>query len=146
MCQSILRVMFRMLRMSSGQFDIACIRGKKLYKYCSASRTNQSFRVLGYQCIVMSCKVSFEFVCACSFFNLKYSVPINWHYLTDRLQRFELKISVCVLLKKQSHLHLGCPGGKQIHIFLFGWTIPLTWSIDGVWVLRAFTLKAIQAT
>ncbi len=29
---------------------------------------------------------------------------------------FELKIFVCVLLKKQSHLHLGCPGGKQINI------------------------------
>uniref|UniRef100_A0A673G934 Rad60/SUMO-like domain-containing protein n=1 Tax=Sinocyclocheilus rhinocerous TaxID=307959 RepID=A0A673G934_9TELE len=28
--------------------------------------------------------------------------------MTDRLQRFELKIFVCVLLKKQSHLHLGC--------------------------------------
>ncbi len=42
--------------------------------------------------------------------------PIDCHYMTDRLQRFELKISVCVLLKKQSHLHLGCPGGKQINI------------------------------
>ncbi len=36
--------------------------------------------------------------------------------MTDRLQRFELKIFVCVLLKRQSHLHLGCPGGKQIII------------------------------
>ncbi len=40
-----------------------------------------------------------------------------WVPLTDRLQRFELKIFVCVLLKKQSDLHLGCPGGKQINIF-----------------------------
>uniref|UniRef100_A0A9J7Z3R0 Hyaluronidase n=1 Tax=Cyprinus carpio carpio TaxID=630221 RepID=A0A9J7Z3R0_CYPCA len=39
-------------------------------------------------------------------------IPIHIHYKTDRLQRFELKISVCVLLKKQSRqLHLGCPGG-----------------------------------
>ncbi len=37
--------------------------------------------------------------------------PIDLHYMTDRLQRFELNIFVCVLLKKQSHLHLGCPGG-----------------------------------
>ncbi len=51
---------------------------------------------------------------------------IDCHYMTDRLQRFELKIFVCVLLKKQSHLHLGCPaGGKQINIKLFGRTIPL---------------------
>ncbi len=26
--------------------------------------------------------------------------PIDCHYMTDRLQRFELKIFVCVLLKK----------------------------------------------
>ncbi len=32
------------------------------------------------------------------------------------IKRFELKIFVCVLLKKQSPLHLGCPGGKQINI------------------------------
>uniref|UniRef100_A0A672RDC9 RAD50 double strand break repair protein n=1 Tax=Sinocyclocheilus grahami TaxID=75366 RepID=A0A672RDC9_SINGR len=38
------------------------------------------------------------------------------HYTTDRLQRLELKVIKCVLLKKQSHLHLGCPGGKQINI------------------------------
>ncbi len=50
------------------------------------------------------------------FFFLKVVNPINWHYVTDRLQRFELKIFVCVLLKKQSNLHLGCPGGKNINI------------------------------
>ncbi|XP_051761685.1 pyridoxal (pyridoxine, vitamin B6) kinase a isoform X2 [Ctenopharyngodon idella] len=33
--------------------------------------------------------------------------------MTDRLQRLELKIIICVLLKKQSHLHLGCPGGYE---------------------------------
>ncbi len=41
---------------------------------------------------------------------------IDCHYITDRLQRFELKIFIYVPLKKQSHLHLGCPGGKQINI------------------------------
>ncbi len=46
---------------------------------------------------------------------------IDWHYMTDRLQRFELKIFVCVLLKKQSHLHLGCPWGKQINIKFSFW-------------------------
>ncbi len=48
------------------------------------------------------------------FLTLKAVSPIDCHYMTDRLQRFELKIFVCVLLKKQSHLHLGCPGCKQI--------------------------------
>ncbi len=42
-------------------------------------------------------------------FTLKAVGPIDCHYMTDRLQRFELKHFVCVL-KKQSHLHLGCPG------------------------------------
>ncbi len=50
------------------------------------------------------------------FFTLKAVSPIDCHYMTDRLQRFELKIFVYVLLKKQSHLHLGCPGGMQINI------------------------------
>ncbi len=54
--------------------------------------------------------------CVCFFFTLKAVGPIDWHYMTDRLQWFELKILFCVLLKKQSHLHLGSPGGKQINI------------------------------
>ncbi len=40
--------------------------------------------------------------------------------MTDRLQQFELNI-FCVLLKKQSHLHLGCPGGKQIIMKFHFW-------------------------
>ncbi len=36
--------------------------------------------------------------------------------MTDRLQRFELKIFVCVLLKKQS----GCPWGKQVKFSFLG--------------------------
>ncbi len=51
--------------------------------------------------------------CPCMFFlSLKVVGPIDCHYMTDRPQQFELKIFVCVLMKKQSHLHLGCPGGK----------------------------------
>ncbi len=62
--------------------------------------------------------------CVCFIFTLKdleRLEPIDWHHMTDRLQRFELKIFVCVLLKKQSHLHLGCPGGKQINIKFHFW-------------------------
>jgi len=47
-------------------------------------------------------------------FTLIVEVPIHSYYLTDRRQR--LQIIICVLLKKKSHLHLGCPGGKQINI------------------------------
>ncbi len=41
------------------------------------------------------------------FLSLKAVEPIDCHYMTDRLHRLELKIFVCVRLKKQSHLHLG---------------------------------------
>jgi len=50
------------------------------------------------------------------FLTLIDGVTIDKHYMTDRPQRLELKIITCVQLKKQSHLHLGCPGGKQINI------------------------------
>ncbi len=36
------------------------------------------------------------------------------HYMTDRLERFDLKTSKLDLLKKKRHLHLGCPWGKLI--------------------------------
>ncbi len=59
----------------------------------------------------------FNYFCLCMhFFSLKAVSPIDGHYMSDRLQRFELNIFVCVLLKKQSHLHLGCPWGKQMNI------------------------------
>jgi len=35
-------------------------------------------------------------------------VTIDLHYMTDRQQRFDLKISKFKLLRKQKHLHLGC--------------------------------------
>ncbi len=52
-------------------------------------------------------------------FTLKAVSPIDCHYITDRLQRFELKIFVCVLLKNQ-RWHLGCPRSKQINITSVG--------------------------
>ncbi len=66
---------------------------------------NVSSRAAGFNLILS------VYVC---FFSLKAVSPIDCNYMTDRLQRFELKIFVCVLLKKQSHLHLGCPWGKRI--------------------------------
>ncbi len=88
---------------------------KKQYKFCSVSYTDRSFRVFRPRCIVTSRR----FILVLSvyvFLSLKAVSPIDCHYMTDRLQRIEFKIFVCVLLKKQSHLHPACPGGKQINI------------------------------
>jgi len=43
-------------------------------------------------------------------------VTIDLHYMTDRQERFDLKISKLKILLKQRHLHLGCPWGKIKHI------------------------------
>ncbi len=48
------------------------------------------------------------------FFPLIETVTYTCHYMTDRLERFDLKISKLDLLKKKRHLHLGCPWGKLI--------------------------------
>ncbi len=84
MFQSRWHVTRRMLCMSSGQLDSACIRSKKLYKYCSVSRTNRSFRVSGQQYIVTSSRVSLEFFCACFFLLSKILCPLTGiKWLTD---------------------------------------------------------------
>ncbi len=91
-----------------------CTRGKKRYKYCSFSHTNRSFRVLGHQCVVTmgNCLI---WISLCMFFSpLIETVTYTCHYMTDRLERFDLKISKLDLLKKKRHLHLGCPWGKLI--------------------------------
>jgi len=36
-------------------------------------------------------------------------VTIDLHYMTDRQERFDLKISKLKKLWKQRHQHLGCP-------------------------------------
>jgi len=36
-------------------------------------------------------------------------VTIDLHYMTDRRERFDLKISKLKLLRKQTHTYLGCP-------------------------------------
>ncbi len=67
-------------------------------------------------------------IVACFFFTLKAMSPIDCHYMTDRLtdrpQRFELKIFICVLLKSPTSW---MPWGyaDKHHIFIFEWTIPL---------------------
>jgi len=34
---------------------------------------------------------------------------IDLHYMTGRQERFDLKISKLKIVRKQRHLHLGCP-------------------------------------
>ncbi len=91
-----------------------CTRGKKLYKYCSFSHTNRSFRVLGHQCVVTMGNCLIWISLCMFFFPLIETVTYTCHYMTDRLERFDLKTSKLNLLKKKRHLHLGCPWGKLI--------------------------------
>ncbi len=91
-----------------------CTRGKKQYKYCSYSHTNRSFRVLGHQCVVTMGNCLIWISLCMFFFPLIETVTYTCHYMTDRLERFDLKTSKLDLLKKKRHLHLGCPWGKLI--------------------------------
>ncbi len=52
---------------------------------------------------------------------------LNIHWTSHVMQLF----SKSVQMKKQTHLHLGWPEGKDIfqQIFSFGWTIPLNISV-----------------
>ncbi len=90
-----------------------CTRGKKRYKYCF-SHTNRSFRVLGHQCVVTMGNCLIWISLCMFFFPLTETVSYTCHYMTDRLERFDLKTSKLDLLKKKRHLHLGCPWGKLI--------------------------------
>ncbi len=57
----------------------------------------------------------FNWISLCMFFfPLIETVTYTCHYMTDRLERFDLKTSKLDLLKKKRHLHLGCPWGKLI--------------------------------
>ncbi len=96
----------------SDHLDMVVYKRLKRYKYCSFSHTNRSFRVLGHQCVVtMGNCLIWIFLCM-FFFPLIETVTYTCHYMTDRLERFDLKISKLDLLKKKRHLHLGCPWGK----------------------------------
>ncbi len=91
-----------------------CTRGKKQYKYCSFSHTNRSFRVLGHECVVTMGNCLIWISLCMFFFPLMETVTYTCHYMTDRLERFDLKTSKLDLLKKKRHLHLGCPWCKLI--------------------------------
>ncbi len=88
---------------------------KKRCKYCSFSHTNRSFRVLGHQCVITMGNCLILISRCMFFFPLIETDTYTCHYMTDRLERFDLKTSKLDLLKKKKrHLHLGCPWGKLI--------------------------------
>ncbi len=87
-----------------------CTRGKKQYKYCSFSHTNRSFRVLGHQCVVTMGNCLIWISLCMFFFPLIETVTYTCHYMTDRLERFDLKTSKLGSTEKKRHLHLGCLG------------------------------------
>ncbi len=77
--------------------------------------TNRSFRVLeANQCVVTMGNCLILISLCMFFFPLIETVTYICHYMTDRLERFDLKTSKSDLLKKKRHLHLGCPWGKLI--------------------------------
>ncbi len=78
-----------------------CTRGKKRYKYCSFSHTNHSFCVLGHQCVVTMGNCLIWISLCMFFFPLIETVTYTCHYMTDRLERFDLKTSKLDLLKKK---------------------------------------------
>ncbi len=83
-----------------------CTRGKKRYKYCSFSHTNRSFRVLGHQCVVTMGNCLIWFSLCMFFFPLIETVTYTCHYMTDRLERFDLKTSKLDLLKKKKDTYI----------------------------------------
>ncbi len=75
-----------------------CTRGKKRYKYCSFSHTNRSFRVLGHECVVTMGNCLIWISLCMFFFPLIETVTYTCHYMTDRLEQFDLKTSKLDLL------------------------------------------------
>jgi len=65
---------------------------------------------------IIQFEINFLYVLCFSYKMLFEVVTIDLHYMTDRQERFDLKISELKLLWKQRHLHLGCPWGKLKHI------------------------------
>ncbi len=92
------------------------IRGKK-NNINSVQFLTQTDRFVSLDLDVSSRAAGFNLVLSVYvFLSLKAVSPIDCHYMTDRLQRIEFKIFVCILLKRQNHLHPACPGGKPINI------------------------------
>ncbi len=79
--------------------DVCALRS--LGHGCSFSHTNRSFRVLGHQCVVTMGNCLIWISLCMLFFPLIETVTYTCHYMTDRLERFDLKTSKLDLLKKK---------------------------------------------
>ncbi len=67
----------------------------------------QTDRLVSLDLNVSSRAAGFNLVLSvCVFISLKAVEPIHFHYMTDRLQRFELKTLICVLLKTSWGKHI----------------------------------------
>ncbi len=84
------------------------------FRHALRQALTPTLRVLGHQCVVTMGNC-FIWISLCMFFfPLIETVTYTCHYMTDRLERFDLKTSKLDLLMKKRHLHLGCPWGKLI--------------------------------
>ncbi len=70
-----------------------CTRGKKRYKYCSFSHTKPLVSCLRHQCVVTMGNCLIWISLCMFFFPLIETVTYTCHYMTDRLERFDLKTS-----------------------------------------------------
>ncbi len=104
----------RVQRRKEASISAGCVHALRSLGHGSFSHTNRSFRVLGHQCVVTMGNCLIWISLCMFFFPLIETVTYTCHYMTDRLERFDLKISKLDLLKKKRHLHLGCPWGKLI--------------------------------
>ncbi len=97
-----------------------CAHTSGVWRVCARAlahawrRACLKFRVLGHQCVVTMGNCLIWISLCMFFFPLIETVTYTCHYMTDRLERFDLKTSKLDLLKKKSHLHLGCPWGELI--------------------------------
>ncbi len=74
--------------------------------------------------------------CLCMFFfTLKAVGPIDCHYMTDRLQRFELKIFVLCSTEENKSPTSWMPWGKLINIKFSFWVNPFKFKKGNVSVL-----------
>ncbi len=81
---------------------------------CTRGKNDINTVRLGHQCVVTMGNCLIWISLCMFFFPLIETVTYTCHYMTDRLERFDLKTSKLDLLKKKRHLHLGCPWGKLI--------------------------------
>ncbi len=95
--------------------------------FVSSVEPNKDLQSVSHIMTVNGLAALIWFVCVCFFFSLKAVSPIDCHYMTDRLQRVELKIAYILNALGVSDKH---------QIFIFGWTISLSLIQENIWFSR----------